>query len=369
MYPDYEAELLALVDELWLFVHRRFAFQAKQLKKLCGTTTAQSYEMLACGHGFSGWRGMRQVLDAMHHTDRWHTNNCEGSICPEERHSYAIWMALRDLAANEPMDEFGRPAGDQLEQMLSNLPVIPKDADVEEISEASFEGVERLNEWREVIFHQSVWLGTAPVWGGNIKVIVHDFYWRLLRLVDGDEEYALECTAAIYGVDNLDLFNRPKKTLRALKQWDRQVKNAIAGKPSELPEHTQEGYRCANVRSCLPAANWRSLLRDVHPLSLDARWDDGPSTALLLANAPSDCWITIDLNDDPPLFPSIYPPPGKDQPARNFAASCVYAPTIETASQAAATAGWVPKISRLTRAEAEESKVGHLVGYWSLEWL
>lgn len=366
MYPDYDRERVALMDEQWHFVLQRYAFQAKQLKKLTGQSLSHCYDLLARGHGFSSWPCMRRVLSDLHYVDHWTASGIHDTIPPERLRAYAILLAL----SGEEMatDEDGCPDGGQLEGVLARVPAVDPRQDEDELFDESFEGVVLMSKWRQVVFDQSLWLGAHPIWSGNLEVIVSDFYWRCSRLFDGDHDFAAECAMAIFGTKELNALDRYGRSQRVLRVLDRQVGKCLAGDSCELTPQLQEAYRCAQTGSCLPLETWRSLLRDAHPLTLDGAVDDGPTVGHLLANGPNNCWATIEINKDPPPADTPYPPPGKDRPKRFFAPYDVYAPTLESAAKCAATAGWPPSISQVETSKAERHGVPHLVGHWHLEW-
>lgn len=359
--PD--ADIAILIDGLWQFVHERFAFQAKQLKKLTGQTTAQCYDIVACGHGYSGWRGMKQVIDAIHCFDRWFDLPGGPKEMSKERlRAMAIHKALSEQDDDFAYDDEGRPNGRVLESILSKLPPGAPLPDAMSNSEADcyLDGIAQQEGLREMLFYQSLWLGSHPLYSEQSFNFMNDFYVRLIDLWDGDEDLAELATMAAFGNNHdFDGYWHHPHDKAALRNLDRQVKNVMAGKSTRMDPDLRDGYLAAMASKTLPIREWRRLLRNVHPRALDGRLDQGPITILALSNAPEDCWAT--------LYLSRHTEPEDAQwPTNCFGVWTLYAPTWDSAVRCAATSVAIPRFGKFDEGQAKKYDLPHLSGFYEI---
>lgn len=357
------ADAAQMIDGIWQFVHERFAFQAKQIKKVTGQCTAQSYDLMACCHGYSSWRGMKQVIDAIHYTDRWF----DRPGVPRDANKECLWAAAIHRALSEQDVDFayldnGQFDGRRVERVLpkrsTGSPLLNEGIDDD--IDRYMNGIGHKEELRECLFFQSLWLGNEPIYSNTAFHFIEDFWVRLAALWDGDDERAEIVTAAAFGDGNrFNAYWRNAGDERSLRQLDRQVEKALAGKASQLSPDLALAYRAARDEKVLPIAEWRRMLRNAHPGTLDGRIDRGPITVLSLANATEACWATLGLNPEEE-------PEDLDHPARWFSVWNLYAPTLESAVRCAATSPSIPRFSRLSEDEAQELGVPHLAGHYNI---
>ncbi len=342
----------------WAFVRGRFAFQAKQLRRVTNQPTAQCYDLLALGHGFSTWRGMSNVLDAVMQMERWTDEYDPESGSPSSRSVLAARMctALSQQADDFMEEENFHLNGRRIESVLGKLP--PPATDYVEIHS----GMCACYDLREWFFYMASWLGAAPIWSETMSNVADDFYVRLKNLWDGNETLAEAATTAIYGATTENYW-RHKFDKRSLINYDSQVRKFLSGKSSNLSSICKEAYRRSSDGECLNVAEWRRLLIDAHPRGLDGRLDGGPITALVCANGSEDSFICIDSNFEPTVETI-------DHLSNGFIAGWRgYAPTPEKAAQLAACSSLPPSFELLSKAKAIDEEVPNLAGYWKVEWL
>ena len=357
------ADLAQLVDGIWHFVRERFAFQAKQVKKVTGQSTAQCYDIVACGHGYSSWRGMKQVIDAIHDMDRWFDlPGAPREISKEKLRAMAIHKALSGQDDDFAYDDEGRPNGREIERVLSKLaPGIPLQHELsDDDSDLYLDGIYQQEALREMLFYQSLWLGSNPIYSEQAFNFVSDFYERLIDLWDSNEDLAELATAAAFGDDHgFEDYWRHTHDKPALRKLDRQVQNVIAGKPSRMDPELRDGYLAAHASNTLPIGEWRRLLSNAHPRTLDGRLDQGPIAILALSNATEDCWATLDLSPDKK-------PQDPQWPANGFGVWSLYAPTWDSAIRCAATSVAIPRFCKFNEDQAKKYDLAHLAGYYEI---
>lgn len=359
--PD--ADIESLIDGVWHFVHERFAFQAKRIKKITGQSIAQCYDIVACGHGYSGWRGMKRVIDTIHYMDRWFDlPSVPREATLEHLRARAIHAALSAQDDDFAYDDQGRPNGREIERVLSNLPAVTPLPDEMSDSESDryVDGVSQQEALRELLFYQSLWLGSQPIYSEQAFNLASDFFQRLSNLWDGDAELAALATAATFG-DNQGFASywRHAYDQLSLRKLDRQVQNIIAGKRTRMDPDLRDGYLAAKASAVLPISEWRRLLRNAHPGTLDGRVEQGPITVLALANAPESCWAMLDLSWGDAPKDGRYPEKG-------FAVWALFAPTWEAAVRCAATSVGIPSFAKMNKEWAEKDGVPHLAGYYQI---
>lgn len=359
--PD--ADISPLIDGLWQFIHERFAFQAKQIKKLTGQSTAQCYDIVACGHGYSGWRGMKQVIDAIHCMDRWFDlPGAPRDMSKEKLRAMAIHKALSGQDDDFAYDDEGRPNGREIERVLSNLPSGAPLPDEMSDSEADryLDGITQQEALREMLFYQSLWLSRQPLYSEQAFNFISDFYERLTDLWDGDEDLAELATTAAFGDNHgFEDYWRHPHDKPALRKLDRQVQNVITGKSTRMDPELRDGYLAAMASKTLPIGEWRRLLRNAHPRTLDGRLDQGPIAILALSNATEDCWATLDLSPD-------IKPKDPQWPANCFAVWTLYAPTWDSAVRCAATSVAIPRFGKFDEDQAKKYNLPHLSGFYEI---
>lgn len=177
---------------LWRFVRGRFASQAKQLRRLTEQPLAQCYDVLAISHGFSGWRGMSKVLDAMCALDRL------DSISDSVGWDGASSTARLGLAVGDNIDDIHDDEGGinwkMFEQAISRPPALTGRDEMEVIG-----GAVSCFPLRASLFYKSAWLGHGAPWSEALIDEAYGCESNLTELWDGDEGRAYLATKALFG--------------------------------------------------------------------------------------------------------------------------------------------------------------------------
>lgn len=326
--------------ELWQFVKSRFAFQAKQLKRLTGQPISQCYEIVGIGHGFSGWRGMSKVLDAMCCIDRlapmddWD----DGTALESVRLSLAVGDGIEEIH-----DEDEGIRWKLLEQQLSRS-FSARDHDDFDV----FAGLEACHALRASLFYKAAWMGQGAPWSDGLIDEAFTCLENLEALWDGDVYKALRAVEAMYGADPCENGNIWDISPVQMAEYNSEVDRILShgGATSPILSDAARAYRFAKSDGNLDIGGWRARLGEVHPGSLDRCWDQSFTPSLLLANAPHDAWVSIGLvtHEEQDRFLG---------PVHVFLPDTwAYAPSPQKAAQLGACLESVPTISRLTTDEA-----------------
>ncbi len=336
--------------ELWRFIRGRFAFQAKQLKRVTEQPLAQCYEVLAIGHGFSGWRGMSRVLDAMCEIDRLHqiTEHATGL---DEYFKKESLPARLGVTVNNHIDEIHDDEEcvhwKTFEQVVSRPPAI---SGVDHEMEA-IEGAISCHPLRASLFFKAAWIGQGAPWSDELMEEAFAFESNLSDLWDGSESKAFLATRAIFGSHPGERTGYWTDSTVMVAEFNNEVDRILDFKraSSKYLGDSVKAYRLASVSAQLSVAEWRIRMREVHSEVIDSCWDSSFTASLILVNAPHDALISFDLTKD--SASQRYGVPIHQFVPRTRA----YAPSSVKAAQLGACMADVPMIEPMTASDIEEA--------------
>lgn len=347
--------------ELWRFVRGRFAFQAKQLKRLTEQPLAQCYEVLAIGHGFSGWRGMSKVLDAMCEIDRLHqiTEDAPGLDDYFKKESLPARLGV---AVNNHIDEIHDDEESVhwkfFEQVVSRPPTLRGgDHEMEAI-----EGAISCHPLRASLFFKAAWLGQGAPWSGGLMDEAFNFESSLSELWDGAEGKAICATRAIFGSYPTERTSYWTDSGVMMAEFNNEVDRILAHKraSSKYLGDSVKAYRLADASVLLSVDEWRKRMKEIHSDVIDSCWDSSFTASLILANAPQDALITFELiKDDASQRYNV--------PIHQFVPQIrAFAPSPEKAAQLGTCMADVPMIEPMTPSDIEEAGLPRGQGEWHL---
>lgn len=346
---------------LWRFVRGRFAFQAKQLKRLTEQPLAQCYEVLAIGHGFSGWRGMSRVLDAMCEIDRLQqvTEDSPGQDECFKNHSLPARLGV---AVNNHIDEIH---DDEecvhwkfFEQLVSRPPTLRGgDHEMEAI-----EGAISCHPLRARLFFKAAWLGQGAPWSDGLMEEAFACESSLSELWDGDVGKAFLATRAIFGSHPTERTSYWTDSGVMMSEFNNEVDRVLTNKcaASKYLGDTVKAYRLADASALLGVDEWRKRMKEINSDVIDSCWDSSFTASLILANAPHDALISFELVKDSESL--RYGEPIHQFVPRTFA----YAPSLVKAAQLGACMADVPMIEHMNSSEIEEAGLPLGQGEWHL---
>lgn len=345
--------------ELWRFVRGRFAFQAKQLKRLTEQPLAQCYELLATAHGFSGWRGMSKVLDAMCEIDRLHAITAPAPALDEYWKKESLPARLGAAVYNhidEILDDEECVHWKVLEEVVSRPPALRGDDHELE----AIEGALSCHPLRTRLFFKSAWLGQGAPWSDCLMDEAFDCESSLSELWDGDHGKAFLATIAIFGSHPSQRTPYWTDTGVMMADFNNEVDRVLANKraASKYLGDSVKAYRLADASAQLRVDEWRERMREIHSGVIDSSWGSSFSASLILANAPHDAVISFELI--------------KDDESQRFSVpihqlvpqTSAYAPSSEKAAQLGACMEDVPVVEPMTPSDIEEAGLPLHQGDW-----
>ena len=333
--------------ELWRFIRSRFAFQAKQVKKLTDKPLAQSYELVAIAHGFSSWRGLSKAIDAMAEIDTLLSEDqlraaFSGNQADERpaRLALAVGFRIDDIMDDDDLVDWAI-----FERSIARLPALADHDDFDVIEALS--DVEPL---RSHLFYKAIWMGQEAPWSDNLLQVFYDCQIRLRHHFKTDDPGLFLITKAMFGRGHLDQGFDWDLGAYTVKDYNTSVARILKSNkasPSDGPfKEIDAVYQLALESNMIRVDELRKMMHYVHPGALDS-WTKGSfALALLFCNAPNDSIISVRLIQDQ------FANPQEDCVHQFEAGDEAFAPTQIKAAQLSAALPSAPTVSRLSEKEA-----------------